>query len=444
MRCALGPALPVLAAVLLLGTPAGLRASMSGPAEVHPSETRAGGGQAVPALSDSARVSLLSILPGDQIYSVFGHSALRVRDPILGIDTAYNFGTFDFGRTPLEVASFVGRFTYGDLNYSLSRQDPGTMIRYYWEVEGRGVIEQTLALTRGEAQELFRRLEINALPENRHYQYDFFFDNCATRLVDALEGVLGPDLTFPDVGPPGLSFRRLLDRYLVGTRWVDLGMDLGLGTPADRPATAREATFLPEYLMNYVGGGRVDRGTGESRPLVRDTRVLAGAPADGWSPEAEPRWPLITAVALLLAGLALTYRDARERAARPAEAPPRRHRLDALFFGVLGVAGLALVFLWFVSLHEVTDTNFNLAWALPTHLLLAVALWRGKAGRRAGLYLGATAGLAALLLLGMVGGIWPQQLPTALIPVLLLITVRAGWLGRVRLLSPPASPPSRP
>ncbi|MFW6202281.1 MAG: DUF4105 domain-containing protein, partial [Gemmatimonadota bacterium] len=172
MRRALGRALPALAAILLFGTPADLRADEP---------------QAVPTLTDSVRVSLISILPGDRVYSVFGHSALRVRDPVLGIDRAYNFGTFDFGETLLDLAGFVARFTYGDLNYRLSVQDPGRMVNGYWRIEGRASVEQLLDLTRAEAQELFRRLEINALPENRYYRYDFFFDNCATRLLDALE-----------------------------------------------------------------------------------------------------------------------------------------------------------------------------------------------------------------------------------------------------------------
>lgn len=433
MRFAFGRFLFVFAGLLAgwLGMP---RASAAGAVD---------GRQEIPRLTDAAEVSLISILPGELIYSVFGHSALRIRDPGLGIDRAYNFGTFDFGETPLELAGFVGRFTYGDLNYRLDVWPGPAMIRGYWQGQGRASIEQVLDLTADEAQELFRRLEINALPENRYYQYDFFFDNCATRLLDALEGVLGPALSFPEARPPGLSFRRLLDRYLVGSRWIDLGMDLGLGTPADRPATAREATFLPEYLMEYVGAGRVARDGETARPLVRSTRVLAGAPATDWTPESDPPWPLLSASVLLLAGLALTYRDARRGGAAPAAEPGGRpRRLDAVFFGVLGVAGLAIVFLWFVSLHEVTDNNFNLAWALPTHLLLAGALWRGSVGRRAGLYCALTAGLTALLLLGMAVGAWPQELPAALAPLLLLIAVRAGWLGRAGLRSPGVRPPA--
>jgi hypothetical protein len=375
------------------------------------------------------RVSLISILPGDEIYSVFGHSALRVHDPALGIDRAYNFGTFDFGDSPLDVASFVARFTYGDLNYSLAVQDSPALVRWYWENERRASVEQTLDLTHDEAQDLFRRLEVNALPENRYYQYDFFFDNCATRLLDALEAVLGAKLTF-DAGPPGQSFRHLLDPYLVEARWVDLGMDLGLGLPADREATAREATFLPEHLMEYFARGRIDRGDGAGvRPLVRRTEMLTGPAGASWTPEADSPWPEIVGWALLAVGVFITMRDARTGRSS-------RRVADALFFAVLGVAGLAVTFLWFVSLHDVTDLNFNLAWALPTHLALAVALARGRAqrgeaGRRAGLYLAVTAALAVLLLLGI--PLWPQDLPAALVPLLVLIAVRAGWLARVRL-----------
>jgi hypothetical protein len=191
---------------------------------------------ALPALSDSVRVSLISILPGRKIYSVFGHSALRIRDPELGIDRAYNFGTFDFGDAPLDVASFVARFTYGDLNYRLAVQDPPALVRGYWQNERRASVEQTLDLRRDEAQELFRRLEVNALPENRYYQYDFFFDNCATRLLDALEAVMGDRLGFEAAGAFGSCSIR--------TSWGHAGSTSGWTSgsgcrPTARPRRAR-------------------------------------------------------------------------------------------------------------------------------------------------------------------------------------------------------------
>jgi len=403
-------------------------ALLTGLAAVRASPVPAQQEIALPALSDSVRVSLISILPGSKIYSVFGHSALRIHDPELGIDRAYNFGTFDFGDAPLDVAAFVARFTYGDLNYSLAVQDPPALVRWYWRNERRASVEQTLGLTRDEAQELFARLEVNALPENRYYQYDFFFDNCATRLLDVLDAVLGERLAFA-APPPRRSFRQLLDPYLVGSRWVDLGMDLGLGLPADREATAREATFLPERLMDYFATGSVDRGPAGRQPLVRRTETLTGSAGATWKPGAEAPWPEIVGWALLAVGVFFTLRDARDgRRARPVA--------DGLFFGALGVAGLAVTFLWFVSLHDVTDLNFNLAWALPTHLALAAVIAGRRArdgapARVAGLYLAATTGLAALLLLAL--PLSPQELPGALVPLLLLIVARAGWLARTHL-----------
>lgn len=383
----------------------------------------AGHAQEIPALSDSARVSLLSILPGDDIYSVFGHSALRITDPVLGIDEAYNFGTFDFGDSPTAMLGFIGRFTYGDLNYRLTVQDPRRMVDYYWQELRRPTVEQTLALAPDERQEMFRLLRINALPENAYYQYDFFFDNCATRLRDVLVAAIGPELSF-DAAPPDRSFRRLLDRYLGGARWTDFGMDLGLGLPADRQATAREAAFLPEHLMDFFAAGRLDRGGSAPEPLVTRTVRLTGPADAAWTPEPATPWPALLLWGLLLGGVALTVVDVRARRAG-------RRVVDGIFFGVLGIAGLAVVFLWFISLHAVTKTNFNLGWALPTHLALAAALVADSSARWIGYYLAATAVLAAVLLAGM--PIWPQELPGPAVPLLALITVRAGGLAWVRL-----------
>ena len=381
--------------------------------------------QDIPILSGSARVSLISILPGDDVYSTFGHSAIRIVDPALGIDSSYNFGTFDFGDSPFEIAGFIARFTYGDLNYKLSVGNAQASVAWYWEELGRASIEQTLDLSADEKQSLFRRLEINARPENRYYQYDFFFDNCATRLLDVLETSVGPALSF-EAEPPGRSFRQLLDLYLPGVPWTDFGMDLGLGRPADRLATAREATFLPELLADYLASGRIDR-DGIPHPLVIRTDTLTGGDGITWEPEADPPWPTIVMWIVFLAGALLTVYDIRTRRGK-------RRVVDSVFFGLLGIGGLVVAFLWFISLHSVTDTNLNLAWALPTHLIVAIAIARDAGRRWIGAYLAVTATLAAVLLIGF--PFWSQQLPVAVIPLLLLIVVRTGGMVRVRLNPP--------
>ena len=102
--------------------------------------------QSIPILSESSQVSLISVLPGEDVYSTFGHSAIRIVDPSLGLDASYNFGTFHFGDSPAEIAGFIARFTYGDLKYELSVQDTRQVVDWYWEELGRATIEQTLDL----------------------------------------------------------------------------------------------------------------------------------------------------------------------------------------------------------------------------------------------------------------------------------------------------------
>jgi hypothetical protein len=137
-----------------------------------------------PRLSAESEVSMVTILPGDPVYSMFGHSALR-HDPAQNIDRLYNYGTFDFS-DPL----FIPKFAYGHLRYFLSVVPYQRALRAYRQ-QRRPVLEQTLNLTRTQRTALFRVLQVNARPENRHYQYVFFFDNCSTRVRDALEQALG-------------------------------------------------------------------------------------------------------------------------------------------------------------------------------------------------------------------------------------------------------------
>ena len=218
---------------------------------------------AVTSLSDSAVVSVLTVLPGDRLYSLFGHTIIRVHDPETGLDVGFNYGTFDFPQTLLGGAGFVARFVYGELDYALAETGsetesplPPAFVDWYWSTEARPTIEQTLDLTPAQADSLYALLVENARPENRVYRYDFFFDNCSTRPRDAFEAVLGSELRV-SMEDPDRSFRQLLDPNLVGHPGVDFSMDIGLGLPSDREASARDALFLPEYLMEWLGSATI-------------------------------------------------------------------------------------------------------------------------------------------------------------------------------------------
>ncbi len=360
--------------------------------------------------ADGMRVALVTVLPGHDVYSRWGHTAIRVQNARSGYDRLFNYGTFQFDRL------FVFKFAYGRLDYVLSVSDPFNTYYVYAEREGRSIIEQTLSLTPSEIAALAAFLENNARPENRVYRYDFLFDNCSTRPRDAIERVLGEKLHYAAPRDTlGATFRDLIDPFLAPSPALDTGLDLLLGVPVDRRATRREAAFLPDSLRALFARATVAGPAGPTPLVVRtDTLFWAGTGTDA---HAFPlhAW-LIGLVAL--AGLGASWKTRQG-------APPRwLRRFDAALFFAVGVAGLLLAFLWFVSLHHVTGPNLNVLWAWPVHA--AAAFWLGRRALPRGLrlYLGAAALVTALV---CVAWLWlPQQLPAALWPLAVLLAVRAG------------------
>jgi hypothetical protein len=387
---------------------------------VMPEETV---GQTSRSLTDRAQASILTILPGDATYSAFGHTAIRIRDPAAGVNRIYNYGTFDF-RNPL----FIPRFVYGRLDYFLSIATYPRAIRHYRELR-RPIIEQELRLTLAQRRALFRYLETNALPENRFYRYDFLFDNCSTRIRDALEAVLGDTLRFPASRmPPTDSFRHMLDPYVADRAWLDFGFDLALGPPADRTATPREAMFLPRYLMRAFDEAALRSGGS----LVAERDTVFWVEGRSFAPQAAFPWAQLVGWLLLAASLI-------DAAWRLRTGRPFPDRTDAALFGAVGIVSLLMLFLWLVSEHRVTNRNWNLIWAWPAHLWAAWRLARGPSlGLRRYLVLAAVGALAVSVLWPF----WPQDLHAAALPLVLLVAVRSGarWLAlhraaRERLLA---------
>lgn len=362
------------------------------------------------SLSEQSEVTMVTILPGDPVYTMFGHSALRVHDPAQNIDRLYNYGTFDF-----DDPFFIPKFTYGHLRYFLSVASYQGALSVY-EQQGRPVIEQHLNLSRKQRSALYRFLQTNAQPENRYYQYDFFFDNCSTRIRDAVKKVLGDSVSFEKHPPPNDSFRHLLDPYAADRPLLDLGFDLGLGTPADQSASAHESMFLPEQLLTAFNHATVTT-DGTSRSLVTHTDTTLWISGYTSTPSVFD-WPIAAGWIFLVLTLGWTGWQATT-GTQPGEAG------DALLLAFVGLIGAIVCFLWFISEHTVTQHNWNLAWAWPTHLLAAAAmLWRPGA-RSLHLYLGITALGTSLFALS-----WPwipQDLHTAVLPFVLAVGVRTGW-----------------
>ncbi len=369
-------------------------------------------------LSEQAIISMLTISPGTELYTTFGHSAFRVVDPALNLDRIYNYGTFDF-----DEPGFYLKFCRGKLDYKLSAY------RYIWAQnmyieEERAIIEQRLNLTAEMKDFLFEFLEWNHLPQNRYYRYDFFFDNCATRIRDVFERTLGEDVQLYFNENRHLTFRQYIDQYLKALPFSDYGIDLALGAITDRVATAREAMFLPDYLYESIAGGKIHI-NGQWQPLVARTDTLHFPPRAA-NPETALPWMDFILWAVLLVTVFLTFRQYRSGNGRSTPV----NWIDYLLFGVTGLVGVVITLLWFATEHSTTVDNWNLLWAWPVNLLIAGLLpfFRKLNGLKG--YFAVYAGFLIITLAGW--AFWPQDLHEANIPLILALGLRSGWLFEVK------------
>lgn len=395
-----GRALALIA--VLAAVPAAAQVPVDVPAEARATEAPS---------ADSLVVSLLTMLPGHKVYSLFGHSAIRIRDDARGLDRAYNFGTFDFSQP-----FFLVRFLRGQLDYILDTAPFEAELAHY-QALGRPIIEQRLDLSPAAARALYEQLEVTARPENRAYRYDFFFNNCSTRLLDGIDQATsaagdGAVRLAPAGAHP--TFRQMLQPYTRGTPTLAMGMDLGIGLPSDRRATGREQAFLPVGLADAL-----DRASVGGRALVASRDTLFWVPGAGEVPDrTEPVVPL----SLLLLGLAWAAAALRpDRFARAARIA------DAVLFGVAGVAGVLVAFLWFGTDHTVTGPNLNLLWAFPAHIGLAVVTGRGRVPATWQVYAAVSAVSALLVPILHVAGV--QGFPTGALLLSVAVGVRAARIA---------------
>lgn len=303
-------------------------------------------------LSPLSKISVLTAGSGSELYSSFGHSAIRVEDPTLGIDAVYNYGTFDF-TTP----NFYTKFVRGKLNYTLSRQRFEYFLQSY-ELENRWVKKQVLDLTLDERKSLFQFLENNYLPENRDYKYDFFYNNCATKIWDVLKEVYGDELVLDEnYLEERYTHRQLIHQNVPTNSWSGFGIDLALGSVIDDIATPKEHMFLPEYIMKQIDKAQLGTKLLASKPeKILDFEPVDNHPAFFLSPSF---WLSVFLVTVLI----LTYLDFKYNT--------QRHWLDFILFFVTGAAGFVMVFLWFFTDHTATAGNFNILWAFPLNLIVA-------------------------------------------------------------------------
>jgi hypothetical protein len=371
----------------------------------------------VPAAAPSApQVFLVTMGPGATVYERYGHNAIWIRDTVTGADIVYNYGTFDFGRTRADVARFVGRFAMGRPQYWLGTMTMDQTISVYTHAQ-RDVDIQELALPADARRELATRLAANALPENRVYTYDYFLDNCSTRIRDMLDGVLDGALQEATMGVAAEgSFRFHTHRSLTNDVPMYLGILLALGPSADEPIDQWSEMFLPAKVQERVRELRVVNEAGQSVPLVqREMRLLEiGAYRVESAPPHWGGW-------LLLAGIVLAVLILTGRAESRIGVPGRV--LATGWLVISGIGGVILLLLWFVTNHVAAAWNHNLYFLSPIAFLLIRAVWSEE--RRAP---GSWAPRAALLILALTaigvilaffphfGGQWNLQVAALVAP----------------------------
>jgi hypothetical protein len=235
--------------------------------------------QAQVQLTDQAEISVLTLGPWqEEVVMAFGHSAFRVYDPIKGIDVAFNYGVFDY-----DQPNFYLNFARGYNVYKLGVMDYKSF-EFAYISENRYIHEQLLNLRQGEKQKLFDFLQWNALPENRDYLYDYFYNNCATKIPEVILKVFGDAVVFDgSYVTTDYSFRELTDFYLQEQPWGDLGIDIGLGLPTDKKATPYEYMFLPDYVESGFAHASIRRGN-RTEPLVKGTNIIYESTPEQYSP----------------------------------------------------------------------------------------------------------------------------------------------------------------
>lgn len=306
----------------------------------------------------SQQFSILTCDQGDEVYSTFGHSAIRYQDSSQGIDWVYNYGLFDFSDP-----KFIPKFCLGKLDYMVGKQDISSFMADY-EYNGRRVVDQQINLTKGQSDSLLRFLEWNILDENKFYRYDFLFNNCATRIIDILEqNCAGVNLKFAK-NIQRYTFRQLIHQNaMTSVPWIDWGMDLGIGMPTDRVASDRELCFLPSYISQAMN---LSTNKANGLKLVGKTQELL----PNRSLAANNFWIFKPAFFALICGLLFFVFGRFERKFL-------KNTVGTICI-LMGIGGLVLSFLWFCTEHSVTKNNLNLLWMNPLLLILGFQILKNK------------------------------------------------------------------
>ena len=361
-------------------------------------------------LSEQAEISVLTVGPGTTLNDAFGHSAFRIKDPSIRLDVTYGYGEYDF-----DAPNFYLKFAQGKLNYLISKIDFQIFYYAYSQRFNRTIKEQVLNLSQTERQKLYEYLINNYKPENRPYLYEFFYDNCATKIKDVINIASNNTITFHNPKDfEDATFRTLIHNNLNKNSWGSLGIDLALGSVIDKKATPEDHMFLPENIYSFFENATI---INTNEPVVKESRVLySKKPSHQASQFLTSPLFILGIIGLLI--ICITYNDYKNK--------KRTKWLDVTLFIVTGLLGIMILLLWFATDHKGTHQNYNLLWAFALNILFIGQLLRKKASEWFIKYIKFLIILLCLLTLHWSIGI--QVFAIGLIPLLLALFIRYVFL----------------
>lgn len=362
-------------------------------------------------LSVYSEVSIVTAGPGTELYEAFGHSAIRIKDPVLQLDLIYNYGMFDF-----DQPNFYSNFTKGKLLYKLARYE----FKYFLasnKRDKRWVKQQVLNLDQQQKQEYFMYLERNALPENATYFYDPYFNNCATKLRDITAEILGNKVDFKTgTIEKNKSFRQLMNKEIPWNTWGSFGINLALGSKLDKGRSDLDYMYLPDYVFSIFKKSRISIDGKYQSLVLKEEKLINFKELEQ---EISIFNPLLVFSVISLFGLFITYRDFKNNT--------RSKWLDFTILFSTGILGVLIVFLWFFTNHSTTPNNFNFLWAFAPNLMIAFFVLKNQPKKWLHFYFKF---LMILLILIPIFWILEIQLfPMSILPLLILFFVRYLFLS---------------
>ena len=359
-------------------------------------------------LSEQAEISVLTIGPGSSLNDAFGHSGFRVKDPVRGTDLVFNYGVYDF-----DTPNFYLKFPQGKLNYLIG-------INYYEDFyesyisQNRSIKEQVLNLSGIEKQQLFNYLLNNYKPENRGYLYEFFYDNCATKIKDVTNIAVNNSIVFNKPKDfKDQTFRSLIYNNVNKNAWGSFGIDLALGSVIDKKARTQDHMFLPENIFKFFEVATIKN----NKPLVKKSTVLYKKIETSTTTNFLTS-PLFVFGILGFFILFITYNDFKKK--------KQTVWLDVALFSITGLIGILILLLWFATDHTGTHQNYNLLWAFFLNIFVIGQLLKKKTSSWFIKYLKLLVIFLCLLTLHWIMGV--QVFAIGLIPFLLALSIRYIYL----------------